>query len=243
MVTEDGRSPAAERRLRVVTYNVHACIGRDGELLPQRICEVLAELRADFIGIQELEDRPFGDEPVSAYLARELGMRAYRGATLKRRDAHYGNLLLSREPAAATRLHDISVPGREPRGIIEARYELFGQQVRVLVTHFGLRSAERRKQVRDLLRVIDGGAGDIDVLAGDFNEWRPVSYTVRALKKRFGAVPRRATWPASRPLLALDSICVSPESVHRDILVVNTALTRLASDHLPLVCDLTARGA
>jgi endonuclease/exonuclease/phosphatase family metal-dependent hydrolase len=243
MFPEDGSSPTADRRLRIVTYNVHACIGSDGEFLPQRICEVLAELRADFIGIQELEDRPFGDESVSAYLARALGMHAYRGATLKRQDAHYGNLLLSKEPAAATCLHDISVPGREPRGIIEARYELFGHRIRMLVTHFGLRSAERRKQVRDLLRVIDGGASDIDVLAGDFNEWRPVSYTVRALKKRIGAVPRRGTWPASRPLLALDSICVSPETVHRDVYVVNTELARLASDHLPLVCDLIVRGA
>jgi endonuclease/exonuclease/phosphatase family metal-dependent hydrolase len=238
MAPDDEGNSAASRRFRIVTYNVHACIGSDGEFLPQRICDVLAELRADFIGIQELEDRPFGDVSVSAYLARELDMHAYRGATLKRQDAHYGNLLLSKEPAAAICLHDISVPGREPRGIIEARYELFGHRIRTLVTHFGLKGAERRKQVRDLLRVIDGGASDIDVLAGDFNEWRPVSYTVRALKKRFGAVPRRSTWPASRPLLPLDSVCVAPGSVPRTVRVMDSTAARRASDHLPLVCDL-----
>ena len=238
MTPDDDGTLSAGRRLRVVTYNVHACIGTDGEFLPQRICEVLHELHADFIGIQELEDRIFGDEPVSEYLARNLGMHAYRGATLKRRDAHYGNLLLSRKAAATTCMHDISVPGREPRGIIEAGYNLSGHRIRMLVTHFGLKGAERRKQVRDLLRVIDGGESDIDVIAGDFNEWRPASFTVRALKRRFGTVPRRGTWPARRALLALDSICISPEALCGSIHVVNTETARVASDHLPLVSVL-----
>jgi endonuclease/exonuclease/phosphatase family metal-dependent hydrolase len=210
--------------------------------MPQRICEVLNEIQADFIAIQELEDRIFGDEPVSEYLARNLGMHAYRGATLRRRDAHYGNLLLSREAAATTCMHDISVPGREPRGIIEAGYKLSGHRIRVLVTHFGLQAAERRKQVRDLLRVLDGGESDIDVLAGDLNEWRPTSYTLRALKKRYGTVPRRRTWPARRALLALDSICVSPNTVRRAVHVIDSTLTRHASDHLPLVCEFDVPG-
>lgn len=242
MPREEDSRLGADRQLRVVTYNVHACIGSDGEFLPQRICEVLDELRADFIGIQELEDRIVVDEPVSEYLARTLGMHAYRGATLRREDAHYGNLLLSREPAATTCMHDISVPGREPRGVIEAGYNLCGRRVRVLVTHFGLKVAERRKQVRNLLRVIDGGNADVDVLLGDFNEWRPVSYTVKALKKRFGAVPRHGTWPAGRPLLPLDSICVAPDTVNRTSRVINSTEARRASDHLPMVCDVELPG-
>lgn len=242
MRPEDGSRFADDRRLRVVTYNVHACIGNDGEFLPQRICEVLAELRADFIGIQELEDRDFGDEPVSEYFARTLDMHAYRGATLKREDAHYGNLLLSREPAATTRMHDISVPGREPRGVIEARFAVNGYSIRLLVTHFGLRARERHKQVDDLLMITRNQNTDVDVLLGDLNEWRPVSYTVRALKKQFGAVPRLGTWPAGRPLLPLDCICVAPRAVRRAVRAINTTAARRASDHLPLVCELELPG-
>ena len=242
MLPEGGSRLAADRRLRVVTYNVHACVGSDGIFRPQRIREILEELRADFIGIQELEDRVLGDEPVSEYLARTLGMHAYRGATLKREDAHYGNLLLSREPASTICMHDISVQGREPRGVIEAGYNLCDRRVRVLVTHFGLKVAERRKQARDLLRVIDVGNADVYVLLGDLNEWRPVSYTVKALKRRFGAVPRRGTWPAGRPLLPLDSICVAPDAVRRTVRVMNSTAARRASDHLPLVCDLELPG-
>lgn len=225
-------------RLRVVTYNVHACIGTDGEFSPQRICDILSELRADFVGIQELEDRILGTEPVSEYLARNLDMHAYRGSTLMRRDAHYGNLLLSREPAQAMRIHDISVPGREPRGIVEADFPLFGRRIRVLVSHFGLRARERRKQVDDLSRIVKNNSADIDVLLGDFNEWRPASYIVRALKRQFGIVLRHRSWPAGRPLLALDGICVSPPTVDFSDKVVRTIAARQASDHLPVICDV-----
>lgn len=226
------------RPLRFVTWNVHACIGADGEFEPQRICEVLHGLRADFIGIQELEDRSLGGERVSEYLARNLGMHACRGATLKRRDAHYGNLLLSTQPATTTRMHDISIPGREPRGVIEADFTLFERRIRVLVTHFGLRARERRRQVDEVLRIAAAGEADVDVLLGDFNEWRPGGYAVRRLKKRFGAMPRLRTWPARRPALALDGICIAPESTRRTIDIVNSDTARQASDHLPLVCDL-----
>ena len=232
----------AGRRIRVVSYNVHACIGADGRFAPQRVCEVLHELQADFIGIQELEDRTIGSERVSEYLARNLGMHGYRGATLKRRDAHYGNLLLSARPAKRVRMHDISMPGREPRGVIEAEFELFKRCVRLLVTHFGLRAGERRRQVDDVLRIADDGGADVDVLLGDFNEWRPGSYAVRMLKKRFGAVPRLRTWPARRPALPLDSICIAPHGARATIDVVNSCAARQASDHLPLVSDLRLPG-
>ena len=215
-------------RIRAVSYNVHACIGADGEFAPQRICEILHELQADFIGIQELEDRLVGGERVSEYLARNLGMHACRGATLKRRDAHYGNLLLSTRPAARTRVHDISTPGREPRGVIEAEFEIYQRRVRLLVTHFGLRARERRRQVDEVLRIAADGRADVDV--------------VRKLKKHFGAVPRLRTWPAKRAALPLDGVCISPASARRAIDVVNTMATRQASDHLPLVCDLRLPG-
>jgi len=217
---------------------VHACIGNDGRFDPQRILSVLQALDADFIGLQEVEDRIVGDERVSDLLARELGMHACRGATLERQDAHYGNLLLSREPAGSMRLHDISVPGREPRGVIDAEFAAFERRIRLLVTHFGLRAHERRRQVDDVAGIAGDGNADIDVLLGDCNEWRPASYTLKALGRRFDAVHRLRTWPARRPILALDCICVSPAAVSATARVFRSTAARRASDHLPLVCDL-----
>jgi len=225
-------------RLRVVSYNVHACIGADGRFSPPRIARVLESLEADFIGIQELEDRQFNGESVSDYLARKLGMHAHRGATLMRGDSHYGNLLLSRLPAQAIRLHDISVPGREPRGIVDAEFHLVGRRVRVLVTHFGLKAKERRKQVDDLVEVFESRRADVTILAGDVNEWRPMTYARRTLDRAFGRGPGLATWPARRPLLALDLIGVSPAACRVAQRVVATETTRQASDHLPLLCEV-----
>lgn len=233
----DSRSPGG-RRLRFVTYNVHACIGMDGVFSPVRICSILARLEADFIGIQEFEDRDFDGEPVSDYLARSLGMHVYRGPTLRRGDAHYGNLLLSGGRAIATRMHDISVPGREPRGVIECEYDFKGQRIRVLVSHFGLRGRERRRQVDELAAIARDNKADVDVLMGDFNEWRPASHTMRVLKRQFGTVLRRRSWPSRRPLLSLDGICVSPAAVELSHGVARTPATRQASDHLPVVCDV-----
>lgn len=74
------------------------------------------------------------------------------------------------------------------------------------------------------------------------NEWRAASYTLGALKRRFGAAPRRATWPARRPLLPLDSICVSPETVRRTVHLAGSARARHASDLLPLFCEFELPG-
>ena len=221
-----------------MTYNVHACVGTDGRYSPRRICEVLHRVQPDFVGLQELEDRCIGDELIREYLARRLQLFAYPGSTLKREDAPYGNLLLSRERAQTTRLHNISSPGREPRGVIEAEYNLRGSRTQVLVTHFGLAAHERRAQAEAVSRLIRRRNADLTVLLGDFNEWRPGSYPLRTLARCFGSVARRRSWPARWPILALDGICISPGAVRAIVDVETSHLTRVASDHLPVVGDI-----
>ncbi|HAO24637.1 MAG TPA: endonuclease, partial [Methylophaga sp.] len=41
--------------LTIATYNIHACIGSDGQFDPARIAAVLQELDADIIALQEVE--------------------------------------------------------------------------------------------------------------------------------------------------------------------------------------------
>jgi endonuclease/exonuclease/phosphatase family metal-dependent hydrolase len=58
------------RPLKVVTYNVHSCVGVDGKHDPSRIAGVLKEINADIIGLQEVdtslfyEPLPHGQGPV-----------------------------------------------------------------------------------------------------------------------------------------------------------------------------------
>lgn len=235
--------------LRIASYNVHACIGTDGRFDPARIARVIAALDADIVVLQEVEDRPVGDgqggqegqsrdRPVSAFLADELGLQALPGPTLKRGDADYGNLLLSRHEPLDARTHDLAYPGREPRGAIEARFDIAGSRLRVIATHFGLAGAERRLQLGKLWPRLTAAGAEATVLCADLNEWLPVSRVHRALRGHFGATPAPNTFPSRLPLLGLDRIYVAPRRALRGLEAIRTPATRVASDHLPLVATL-----
>jgi phospholipase D1/2 len=224
--------------LRVVSYNVHACIGSDGKFAPDRIADVLAALDADLIALQEVENRDVEGRSVVELLADRLGMHAYPGPTLKRSDADYGNLLLARPAAEAVTQHEISVPGREPRGIIEADFGLDDARLRMFVTHLGLSGTERRKQLDLLLSVLERDDTDLRVLAADFNEWFPFGRLHRRLGRGFGRSTRHKTFPAPLPVLGLDRIYVAPAVALKSSRTERSALARNASDHLPIVAEL-----
>jgi endonuclease/exonuclease/phosphatase family metal-dependent hydrolase len=227
--------------IRVVSYNVHGCIGADGLFEPERVAEILLALEADFVALQEVEDRAFGGTTVSEFLADRLGMTAHYGSTLNRGDAPYGNLMLARHPAVEVRSHDISVHGGEPRGALEARFVLGDVRLQLIATHLGLRSAERADQARKLLQIVDNDRADIVVLAGDINEWRPRTFPLKALAGGFEFHSRARTFPARSPILALDRIYVSPGAVVTRVRAESTRAARRASDHLPLVCDIEVK--
>ncbi|MGW8370415.1 MAG: endonuclease/exonuclease/phosphatase family protein, partial [Gammaproteobacteria bacterium] len=199
---------------------------------------VLDTLKADLVALQEVEDLPYEGTTVSHYLAERLAMQAHHGPTLNRGSAPYGNLLLSRIRADAVRLHDLSVDGPEPRGAIDAAFDLGGTRLRLVATHLGLKAGERRWQARQLLQLLQPTAADIMVLAGDINEWRPGSAAIRELARLFDTRSKARTFPANAPVLALDRIFITPLTVATRIRVDKSRAARRASDHLPLVCDL-----
>ena len=46
--------------LKVATYNIHKCVGRDRRFDPDRIVAVLKEIDADVVALQEADQR-FGE--------------------------------------------------------------------------------------------------------------------------------------------------------------------------------------
>ena len=172
------------------------------------------------------------------YLATATGLQAIAGPTIQRHAGHYGNVLLTRYPVRAVRRIDLSVPGREPRGALDVDLDLRGAAVRVVVTHLGLRAAERRTQIQHLLTVLSDNCSPARsrpvIVLGDINEWLPTSPSVRRLDSRFGRAPALRTFPSSFPLFALDRIWVQPRSALSTLTACRTPLTRIASDHLPL---------
>ncbi len=231
-----------KQRFTVASFNIHACVGRDRRRDADRISEVIRELHADVVGLQEVDSR-FGVEKEAMqieYLARTAGLSAIAGPAIERPDRHYGNAILTNHPILEVRQLDLSVSNQEPRGAIDADLDIRGQRVRIIVTHFGLRGAERRVQTARLLAALkEQDPKQPMVIMGDFNEWLPKSRSLRRLQSQFGKPPAPSTYPAFFPLFALDRIWVFPERALVDTYVHHTALSRVCSDHLPLKAIIT----
>lgn len=226
--------------LSVATYNVHACVGMDGVRDPERVAQVIRELDADIVGLQEVDAGYWNAGGVDqlAVLARQTKMHAVAGPTLVERSKSYGNGLLSRRSPTRVQRLDLSVPGFEPRGALVADFDNDDRKMRVVVTHFGLSAAERRAQAERLLSLLDPRPGGIRILLGDFNEWAPRRRMTRLLSACFGPSGRMRTFPSRFPLFALDRIWVTPSTCVTTRRTIKTPLIRVASDHLPVVAEL-----
>lgn len=223
-------------QLSIASYNIHQSIGRDRQCKPGRIAEVIRDMHVDLIGLQEVDSRPglHKESMQMDYLAHATDMEAVAGHTISRHTGHFGNVLLTRHPILSVRQVDLSVPGREPRGLIDADLDIHGHPLRVIATHLGLGAAERRFQVQRILHTIDERPSPWLVLLGDFNEWAPLGRPLRWLNERLGRAPNHCTFPARMACLALDKIWVQPQQALAEIRPHDTPLTRIASDHLPL---------
>jgi endonuclease/exonuclease/phosphatase family metal-dependent hydrolase len=239
-------------RLRMMTYNAHSCVGTDGELSHLRIAEVIAAYDPDIVALQELDLARMrsGRIDQAAVIAEHLKMKFHFHPALRVKEEMYGDAILSKWPLLVRHAGALpTVTARlafEPRGALWVTAECADHQVQVINTHLGLSRRERAAQVQALLG--SGWLAHADcqapvVLCGDFNAL-PRSSVHRAFRQvlRDAALhvkaPRRATFPSRFPLLRLDYIFVSSGITVLEVQTPRTALTRVASDHLPVIADL-----
>lgn len=225
-------------RLSVATYNVHGCVGRDARFAPARTLEVLRELGADVIALQELRWNPSEALHLLEEFGQRLGYTAIAGPTLLSGEGHYGNALLTRFAPRATARIDLSLPGREARGALDVQVDAGGTALRVIATHLGLQPGERRAQMRQLLGRIEGRASVPLILLGDLNEWLLWGRPLRWLRRHFGRTAAPATYPSGLPLFALDRIWAAPKGMLGEVRAHRSPLAHMASDHLPLRAEL-----
>jgi endonuclease/exonuclease/phosphatase family metal-dependent hydrolase len=227
----------------VATYNVHGCVGSDGRSDPERVAAVIRELNAEVIGLQEVFSSSEAGNRWGhmEYLAQVSGLHAIPGHTMKRKDSNYGNVLLTRFSVLRTDNMDLSIGGREPRGAIDAILKIDNKPIRVIVTHLGLKGKERLYQTRLIARKVQEDKSCLLLLLGDINEWYPLSRSLRCLKSCLGKSFARPTFPARSPVLRLDRIWVRPINALVRVWTHRTALSRLASDHLPLKALIALR--
>lgn len=239
--------------LRVATYNVHGCVGTDGQRSETRIAEVIAEMSADVVGLQEVEvgRARSGKIDQPAVIAERLGWHCLFVPAMIDGDALFGNAILSRAPLISKRrIPLMGVPPwfcREERAAMWAEAATALGPIQIFNTHLGLGRAERWTQARQLA----GGGAIADVplhspaiLLGDLNcrpRSTPVHLLASALSDPLAATRGRwefPTFPAWLPFATVDHILVGPALRVTRLFVHRSALSRRASDHLPLVAEL-----
>ncbi|MDX1698910.1 MAG: endonuclease/exonuclease/phosphatase family protein, partial [Thiohalobacterales bacterium] len=184
--------PGAAGALRVMTYNVHSCIGMDGKLAPERIARLIARYDPDVVALQELDvGRARTESMDQAHLiARHLEMDVHFHPAMHIEEERYGDAILTHLPMQLVKADILPTlpdkPWIEPRGALWVAIELEGVEYQVLNTHLGLSSRERRLQAEALLGPEWLGHPDCRgpvVLCGDFNAL-PSSPACRMLRTR-----------------------------------------------------------
>jgi endonuclease/exonuclease/phosphatase family metal-dependent hydrolase len=139
---------------------------------------------------------------------------------------------------------------RETRIALWAEIETTLGVVKFVNTHFGLGRAERFLQAQLLTSAewLGAVASHVPlVLLGDFNSLpgsrthRLLAGALRDLRLRLAGGGKRRTFPTRFPSVAVDHILINEGLEAEGLQVHRTPLARVASDHYPLVADLTIR--
>jgi endonuclease/exonuclease/phosphatase family metal-dependent hydrolase len=239
---------------RILTYNVHRCVGLDRRLDVGRVADVIAAERPDIVALQEVDvgRARTGGVDQAHDLARRLGMGSRFNAALRVEEEQYGDAVLTARPERLIKAGPLPgyarIPRLEPRGALWVAIDLgAGRELQVINTHLGLVPREQQIQARALVGEAWLGAAarrDPLVMLGDFNATqRTVVHRTLAsvLSDAHGLrpdrTPRVATFPASVPMLRIDHVFVSTGFKILALRPAAGARARIASDHLPLVMD------
>jgi endonuclease/exonuclease/phosphatase family metal-dependent hydrolase len=250
-----GPEREAGQPLRVMTYNIHSCVGLDGRIRPERIARVINSFDPDLVAVQEVDaHRPrSGGHDQAKAIADHLRMEHSFFAVFEERAEKYGLAVFSRFPFELVKSEHLTPAG--PRGR-EARGAMWitlpgvpgGKKVHLFNTHFGLGRDERRRQLEALMgpEWIGGvPAGEPVIVCGDFNArprsvvWQRLSAQLNDVQLGLSGHAVRATFPTPRALLRIDHLFVSRHFSVRRVEVPRTTTAMVASDHFPLCAELS----
>lgn len=223
--------------MRVASYNIRKAVGLDWRRDPVRVLDVLAEIDADVVVLQEADKRIGGRAGVLP--EAELAARGYAIADLSMRpDSHgwHGNAILYRVAAVQiAQTARIDLPSTEPRGAVSVRVMQAGFEV--IGVHLGLTRRSRMAQLRALGDYLKDITHPV-LIAGDFNIWRRTAGIEDALGGGCEVLLPGNSFHAAREIAPLDRFVLRGGVSHTSARVHRSALAARASDHLPIVVDL-----
>ena len=241
--------------IRLLSYNVHRCVGTDRRLDVGRIAAVIAAEAPDIVCLQEVDvgRARTGGVDQAHRIAERLGMKSRFHAALRVVEEEYGDAILTALPETLVKAGPLPgyprIPQLEPRGALWVEVEVEdGKRLQVLNTHLGLVPREQQLQAAEIAGAAWLGSpsrrGHL-ALVGDMNA-PPRSVVYRTFSRELADAekirPRRteriATFPSQAPVLRIDHVFVGDGVRVAGMHVPATSLARVASDHRPLVVDL-----
>jgi endonuclease/exonuclease/phosphatase family metal-dependent hydrolase len=242
--------------LRVMTYNIHGCVGADRAVNPDKIAAIIEDLDVDIVALQEVD----AGHPTRTYrnqaqmIAGVLDVEHIYFPVEQEGLRRFGLAVLSRCPIVG--FDQIQLPNVYPllnprrRGALRATLETTAGPICLINTHLSLFRLERRLQLTALMTGVDVTvmpANEPLVFCGDLNSgpssetYKQVSRLLTDVQTASHSGPVEATFHAKSPFFRIDHIFVSSHFTPLKTEVRKTADTAGASDHLPLVVDLVLK--
>ncbi len=230
--------------MRVVSWNLHSCVGSDGRRDVGRVADVIASLDPDVVGLIEVDTGSIrtGMLNQAEIIAGPLGH--YSIHQCKYGEESINNRLpIVRKQAnaflAAPRVHGERFHYFDT-GIKRLIIELELEHVAIFLVHLSLKYRHRQSQLRHLHELVAGSEKPV-IVAGDFNTFwgeDELYLFMQASGLKNANLERLPSYPSQSPRKELDFILYGD-----GVEVLDFQIPRVFySDHLPLVCDFKIEG-
>ncbi|MFM7027449.1 MAG: endonuclease/exonuclease/phosphatase family protein [Chakrabartia sp.] len=228
--------------LKVASYNIRKGIGTDRLRRPERILDVLREVDADIVALQEA-DRRFGKRLSALPLDLIAEQSDYMPVPFDTRAGsigHHGNAVLIRRPLRVLDHDVLHLPTIEPRGAVLCDIAIGDHALRIVGMHLDLSGLRRRQQVRAVLADMAKRSPHLpSVLMGDLNEWSRSGGCLGEFVGQHHDAHTGPSFHSQRPMARLDRIFVSHDLRILTSGTHHSLKARRASDHLPVWAELS----
>lgn len=226
-----------EINLKLMTYNIHRGIGKDGKLDLNAVSDVIKASNAAIIALQEVERHSirtvFQDQ--IKQLSINTNMNYAYGKSINILNGEYGNGLLSKYPIEEYEVYDLPSIS-EQRTVLRTVINVEGLKIAVYNTHLGLKESERKEQLDFIMQMTSEDELDY-ILMGDMNSISD-KLSILAGNMKDCAIgsgnQQQSTFIEKEVQERIDYIFVSPDMEVKDYDVVIAE----ASDHYPVVSEV-----
>jgi endonuclease/exonuclease/phosphatase family metal-dependent hydrolase len=231
--------------ISVASYNIRKSVGTDWRRDPLRILDILNEIDADVVALQEV-DRRFGSRSTSLspkLIAERTDYHAIDFAVREQSLGWHGNTILARKSIEVLNQTTLTLPALEPRGAVLADLRVNGDKLRVIGLHLGLVDLWRRRQARSVLNHLDALDEALPtVIMGDLNQWTTEGGALAQFATHHNIIAPGPSFHSSRPVLSFDRIITTTDIEVKEAGVHRSELARRGSDHLPIWAKVRLTG-